>query len=80
MGRETRAGAHIKVAEVMGWESGCIRCRLIIICTKYFVIVNYGAATAFLGGQDQASARETGKRGRLGGGSFAFGCHKVEWR
>lgn len=38
----------------------CIRRRLIIICTKYFVIVNYGAATSFRG-RDQAPLGETGK-------------------
>lgn len=46
----------------MGWECRCIRRRLIIICTKYFVIVNYGSATAFRG-RDQASSRGTRARG-----------------
>jgi len=53
---------HIKVSEVMEWDCQCIRRRLIIICTKYFVIVNYGAATGFRG-RDQAPLGETGKRG-----------------
>lgn len=71
MGRETRAGAHIKVAEVMGWGCRCIRRRLIIICTKYFVIVNYGAATAFRR-RDQASDREGGRKAGNGGRAELF--------
>lgn len=66
---------HIKVSEVMEWDCRCIRRRLIIICTKYFVIVNYGAATDFRG-WDQAPLGETETRGS----AFAFGCHKVEYK
>jgi len=49
----------------MEWDCWCIRRRLIIICTKYFVIVNYGAATGFRG-QDQAPSRGRDRKTREG--------------
>lgn len=58
--QKTRVGTHIKVPEVVEWGCRCIRRRLIIICTKYFVIVNYGAATDFRG-QDQALSERGGR-------------------
>jgi len=53
MRQKTRVGAHIKVPEATERGHRCIRRRLIIICTKYFVIVNYGTTTD-LRRQDQS--------------------------
>lgn len=64
MEQKTRDGRDIKVPDVMEWERRWIRHSLIIISTKYFVIVNYGTASTTLWAKDQSFAVEGGSEQR----------------